>query len=154
VCVPLLCCDVRKNRFIFSRGVKLTNVCTVQMLVNPLTYRRFPIYAVIMFRMIRRKSNSAHVGIRYNMARCVGVYKGVQQESQLRHTGDWSAKARPPRHLSDPSAVFFRQFVYIAISSAQQKNVIIQVGCCFTVLLALNCVTWIRVNRGAPASKR
>ena len=118
----ILYCDVHKSRFIFSRGMKLLNVCTDQMSVNPLTYRRFPIYAVVMFRMIRRKSNSAQVGIRYNMARCVGIYKGVQRESQHRHTGVWSATARPPRHLSYPSAVFFRQFLYIAISSPQQKR--------------------------------
>jgi hypothetical protein len=117
----VLYCDVRKSRFIFLRGMKLLNVCTVQNSVIPLTYRRFPIYAVIMFRMIRRKSNCGQVGIRCNMARCVGIHKGVQRESQRRHNGVWSATARPPRHLSYSSAVFFRQFVYIAISSPQQK---------------------------------
>jgi hypothetical protein len=66
-------CDVRKSRFIYSHGMKLVNVCRVQMLVNPLTYRRFPIYAVIILRMIRRKSNSAQVGIPYDMAQCVGI---------------------------------------------------------------------------------
>jgi len=34
VCVPLISCDMRKSRLVFSRRMKLVNVCTVQMLVK------------------------------------------------------------------------------------------------------------------------